>query len=109
MSHYLFIESQDPFEDGGTEAYLGTALELSRQNQPVTVFLVENGANAARNGARVPTRDDLQAAGAAIKVDEFALRERGIRTDRLAGNVETGTVEDIVALLSDPETKAVWH
>ena len=109
MSHYLFIESQDPLEDRGAEAYLDTALELSRQNQTVTVFLVENGANAARKGARVPAREALQAAGAAIRVDEFALRERGIGADRLAGGVATGTVEDIVALLSDPDTKAVWH
>ena len=109
MSHYLFIESQDPLEDRGVEAYLSTALDLSRQNETVTVFFVENGANAVRQGAKVALRDQLSQAGATLKVDEFALRERGIRNGGLATGVEAGTVEDIVDLLADPATKAVWH
>lgn len=60
MSHFLFIESLDPLEDKGVDAYLTTALDLCRQNQQVTVFFVENGANAARQGAQVPLRDALK-------------------------------------------------
>ncbi len=109
MSHFLFIESQDPLEDRGATAYLETALELSRQKEPVTVFFVENGAHAARKGARVALRDDLLEAGAALKVDELALQERGIRPEGLAEGLEVGTVEDIVDLLADRDTKAIWH
>lgn len=109
MTQYLFIESKDPLEDRGAVSYLETALELRRQEQPVTVFLVENGSHAAREGSVVSTRDALQAAGALLKVDEFALRERGIAKERLAPGIEVGTVDDIVELLADPETKAVWH
>lgn len=109
MSQYLFIESQDPFEDKGAEAYLATALELSKRNEPVTVFFVENGAHAVRNGAQVPIRDALHSAGARLKVDGFALRERGIKADRLAAGIEVGDVDDMVDLLASPDTKAIWH
>ena len=109
MTQYLFIESKDPLEDRGAVSYLETALELRRQDQPVTVYFVENGSHAARGGAQVASRDALQAAGASLKVDAFALRERGISSDRLAPGVEAGDVDDIVDLLADPETKAVWH
>lgn len=109
MSQYLFVESQDPLEDRGAEAYLATALELRRQGHPVTVFFVENGALATRQGARVPLRDSLHEAGATLRVDEFALRERGIASTALAAGLAAGTVEDIVTLLSEPQTKAVWH
>ena len=54
MSHFLFIESLDPLEDRGVDAYLSTALDLCQQKQRVTVFFVENGANAARQGAKAP-------------------------------------------------------
>ncbi len=109
MSQYLFIESQDPLEDRGADAYLETALELCRQKETVTVFFVENGANATRKGAQVALRDDLLAAGAVLKVDSLALQERGIHANGLPAGLEIGSVEDIVDLLADPDTKAVWH
>ncbi|MBX5484597.1 MAG: DsrE family protein [Myxococcaceae bacterium] len=109
MSKFLFIESQDPLEDRGAEAYLGYALELARQKHPVTVFLVENAALAARRGAQVPVRDALREAGATLQVDELALRERGIGAERLAPGVQQGTIDQLVDLVADPETRAIWH
>lgn len=109
MPKFLFIESQDPLEDRGAEEYLGYALELTRQKQEVTVFLVENAASAARKGSQVPVRDALREAGAALRVDELALKERGIGAERLAPGVQEGSVEQIVELLADPDTKAIWH
>lgn len=109
MTQYVFIESKDPLEDRGAEFYLETAIALSRQQQPVTVFFVENGAHAARKGSQIAGREALQAAGATLMVDEFALRERGITDDLLAAGIGAGSVDDLVELLVRPETKAVWH
>lgn len=109
MTQYLFIESKDPLEDRGAEFYLDTALELRRQGEQVTVFFVENGSHAVRGGAQVSSRDALQAAGASLKVDGFALRERGIAGDLLAPGIGVGEVDDIVELLANPETRAIWH
>lgn len=109
MSQFLFIESQDPLENRGAEAYLDTARELAGQGHPVTVFFVENGALAGRKGARVPLRDALHGAGATLRVDSFALAERGIRPEELAPGLTPGSVDDIVTLLANPDTKAVWH
>ena len=109
MPQFLFIESQDPLENRGSEFYLETALDLRRQEQQVTVFFVENGAHAVRDGAQNSSRDALLAAGVSLKVDEFALRERGIGQELLAPGVGVGAVEDLVDLLADPETRAVWH
>ena len=109
MTHYLFIESNDPLENRGVESYLDTALDLRRRNRPVTVFFVENGAHAARAGAGPRQRQALLQAGATLKVDRFALSERGIPEGRLAPGVDVGDVEQIVDLLADGDTKAVWH
>ena len=75
----------------------------------MTVYFVENGVHAARKGARLPLREQLQAAGATLHADEFDLRERGIGSHGLADGVAVGSVDHIVELLSDPATKAVWH
>ncbi|MCH7476523.1 MAG: DsrE family protein [SAR324 cluster bacterium] len=109
MSRFLFIESQDPFEDQGATAYLGYALELSKQKHAVTVFFVENGANAVRKGADLPLRDALRDAGVEMKVDELALRERGIVASRVVDGVASAELDEMLDLLVDPETKAIWH
>ena len=109
MSRCLFIESQDPFEDQGATAYLGYALELSKQKHAVTVFFVENGANAVRKGANLPLRDALRDAGVEMKVDELALRERGIVASRVVDGVASAELDEMLDLLVDPETKAIWH
>ncbi len=106
---YLFIESQDPLEDRGAEEYLGWALELARQKERVAVFFVENGVLALRKGAGFPLRDALKEAGATLRADELALKERGLVPDRLAAGIEPAPIEQIVDWLADPETKAIWH
>ena len=109
MAQYLFIESQDPFEDRGAADYLGYALNLAAAGKPVTVYFVENGVNAARKAARLPLREELRTAGATLHADDFGLRERGIESHGLADGIATGSVEHIVELLSDSATKAIWH
>jgi hypothetical protein len=109
MARYLFIESQDPIEDRGAQDYLAYALGLARAHEPVTVFFVENGVNGARRGAALPLRDELAAAGATLRAEDFSLRERGIAADRLAPGVSEGATEQIVDLLADGQTKAIWH
>ncbi len=109
MANFLFIESQDPLEDRGAEEYLGQALELLRQKQTVTVLFVENGAHAVRKGAQVPIRDALREAGATLQVDELALRERGIKPERLSPGIAVTTADAIVDLLANGAVKAIWH
>jgi predicted peroxiredoxin len=109
MANYLFIESQDPFEDRGAQDYLGYALNLARTRERVTVFFVENGVNGVRINASVPLRDQLLAAGAALRAEDFSLRERGIATDRLTPGVSVSGAAHLAELLADPETQAIWH
>ena len=79
MQRYLLIESRDSFgrERGGFCVELARALVA--RGDTTTVLLVQNGALAARRGAQAPPLDDLTAAGVPVFVDEFALRERGMR------------------------------
>ncbi len=106
---FLFIESQDPFEDKGAGDYLGFALELARQRESVTVFFIENGVHATRKGAELPVRDALREAGATLKVDDFSARERGISPERLSPGLSFAGVDQVIDLLADPSTRAIWH
>src|SRR5438093_9483831 len=52
MPSYLFVESRDPFEARDVEEGYRLITELAAQHVPVTLFLVQNGVLAARQGAR---------------------------------------------------------
>jgi predicted peroxiredoxin len=107
VAKYLLIESRDPWEYGDTAYFYDLTRDLAAAGNQVTLFLIQNGALVARKGVRP---DPLAAlAGVTVLVDEFSLRERGIRREALAANVDVADVDQLVDLLADSGTKAIWH
>jgi predicted peroxiredoxin len=109
MARYVFIESRDPFESNDTRFVTETATELKHRGHKVTVFLVQNGALAARRNARGSHLRRLAAAGVELLADDFSLRERGITAVEMGDGVRESNIEALVDLLIEDETKAIWH
>ncbi len=109
MARYVFIESRDPFESNDAQFVPETATALKQCGHEVTVFLVQNGALAARRNARHSHLPQLAAAGIKLLADDFSLRERGIATGELSDGIQTSTIEALVDLLVQENTKAIWH
>jgi intracellular sulfur oxidation DsrE/DsrF family protein len=106
MTRYLLIESLDPFESRDAAHYWDLAANLARTRTAVTLFLVQNGALAARRGAGALGR--LAEQGVEVLVDEFSLRERGISRDDLAAGVRAAPLDVVVDRLAEG-WKALWH
>jgi hypothetical protein len=106
--NYLFIESRSDF-DGPRDPFAGAlACTLARRGARVAMLLVQNGALCARHGARAPQLDALAAAGVTVYADEFSLRERGIRVDRLRSDVEPAPLDIVIDRLLDG-WRVIWH
>lgn len=104
--NYLFIQSSGA---GPHDDFAGTlAAALAHDGARVTLLLVQNGALAARRGARAPQLDALTAAGVPVLADEFALRERGIAHDRLRPGVEPAPLDIVIDRLLDG-WQVIWH
>jgi len=108
MSHFLLIESRDPFETNDVEFCYDLAARLVRQGDQVTVFLVENGVLPARGGARSEPLSALATAGVEVLADDFSLRERGIAADRLAVGVTSAPLDIVVDRLASG-SRTIWH
>ena len=110
MASYVFIESQDPFESRDVEEGYRLVSELAAKSIPVTLFLVQNGVLAARQGAHVGQFSGLAASPrVTVMADTFALQERGIPPDALTPGVQTADIDTLVDLLLVEGQKAVWH
>jgi len=109
QTHYVFIESRDPFESADTGFVADTATELRQRGRPVTVFLVQNGVLAPRAGARGARAAGLAETGVTVLADQFSLAERGIEPADLTAGVHPCDIGRLVDLLVQPGTKAVWH
>jgi intracellular sulfur oxidation DsrE/DsrF family protein len=106
MTNVLFIESRGA---DARDAFGGAlAGALVRDGGRVAVLLVQNGALAARRGARAQQLDELAAAGVSVFADEFALRERGISRDRLRPGVEPALIDVVIDRLLDG-WQVIWH
>jgi intracellular sulfur oxidation DsrE/DsrF family protein len=108
MSRYLFIESLDPFESNDVANYAELAAAVGREGNRVALFLVQNGVLAARRGARTDALRALAEHGIEVLADEFSLRERGIRPDRLAPGVRPAPLDVVLDRLADG-CKVLWH
>ncbi len=111
MSNYLLIESRDPFEYGDTRYMYSLAGDLAGKGNDVTLFLIQNGVLTTRPGVKDNPLDGLSKGAKSVKVlaDEFSLRERGISQSSLSGGVKVSNVDNLVDLLVQEGTKAVWH
>jgi len=109
-SSYLVIESQDPFEVRGVEEGYRLVADLAARGIPVTLFLVQNGVLAARQGARTGSFAALiTTPGVTVLADTFALQERAIPPAALVSGVRTADMDTLVDLLMADGQKAIWH
>jgi predicted peroxiredoxin len=107
MAKYLLIESRDPFEVNDVLYYYDLAAALAQEGD-VTLFLVQNGVLPARRSAQSRRLTGLAQAGVRVLADEFSLRERGIRADRLAEGVAPAPLDVVIDQLAEGR-KALWH
>lgn len=108
MSKYLLIESRDPFESQDVRSFYELAASLAREQNQVTLFLVQNGVLSARAGEHVGIFADLTRAGVELLADDFSLRERGIREGRLAAAVTPAALDVVIDRLGEGR-KTLWH
>jgi sulfur relay (sulfurtransferase) complex TusBCD TusD component (DsrE family) len=108
MSKYLLIESRDPFETADVGYAYELAGNLAKAGHTVTLFLVQNGVFPARKSSKSDALSALAKAGVEVLADEFSLRERGIKSERLAAGVRPAPLDVVVDQLADGR-KALWH
>ena len=109
MTNYLFIETRDPFESRDTQFVEETAIALQKRGHSVTVFLMQNGVLASRRHALCPALSRMVQSGVSLLADDFSLCERGLDVAELQPGVEPASIEKLVDLLVQENSKAVWH
>jgi predicted peroxiredoxin len=108
MAKYLLIESRDPFENNIVARQYDLAVNLVKEGNEVTLFLVQNGVLPARPGKYSPLLTNTAEAGVEVLADEFSLRERGIAAGKLAEGVRAAPLSIVIDQLAEGR-KALWH
>ncbi|MHC5065160.1 MAG: DsrE family protein [Planctomycetota bacterium] len=107
MSDYLLIQSQDPFESSAVLRDYELAGDLAAAGNKVTLFLVQNGTLAGRQGSTNAALTALAGKGVDVLADEFSLRERAIPADSLADGVKAASLETAFDQFA-AGTKTIW-
>src|SRR5438045_9772589 len=108
MAKYLLIESRDPFENNVVARQYDLAVNLVREGNEVTLFLVQNGVLPARPGNCSSLLSNASHAGVQLLAHDFSLRERGIAANKLAEGVKAAPLSIVIDQLADGR-KAIWH
>ena len=107
MAKYLLIESRDPQEAAAVAEFTDLARDLKAAGNDVTLFLVQNGAFAARRGFVGSQVENLK--GVDVLADDFSLRQRGITNGDLVPGVKIAGMGELVDLLVQPDVRPMWH
>jgi sulfur relay (sulfurtransferase) complex TusBCD TusD component (DsrE family) len=109
VSNYVFIESRDPLDSPETIFVTETAVALRKKGHSVTVFLVQNGVLGARKLAGKSQVPAIVESGVTVLADDFSMQERGISIEECSPGLQAGTIDRLIDLLVQDNTKAVWH
>jgi hypothetical protein len=107
MARYTILQSSDPVESAAVAGDHALAFDLARNGDAVTLMLVQNGALAARRGARDAGVDRLVESGVRVLADAFSLRERAIDAGALRPGVEPSSLEVVIDALATGD-KVLW-
>ena len=107
MNKYLLIESRDPFETREVANDYQLAVDLARQGNDTTIFLVQNGVLPVRRDTLRKEINNLLENGVKVICDEFSLRERGIYSNSIATGIEIGPLDIVVEHLAS-NSKTLW-
>ena len=108
MAKYLLIESRDPFENNIVARQYDLAVNLVKEGNDVTLFLVQNGVLPARRSDHSALLTNAARGGVEVLADEFSLRERGIAAGKLAEGVRAAPLGVVIAQLVEGR-KVIWH
>ena len=105
---YLLVDSRDLQEYSGSDFILQTATGLTQQGNKVTLYLIENGVLAARQGASAAKRlTETAQSGVTILAEDSSLLTRGVST--LADGVTSATLDTLADLVLDGCDQVLWY
>ena len=108
MAKYLLIESRDPTDSSDVTYFHDLVQGISGRGNETVLFLVQNGVFPARKGSKHNVAIDRLVKGKVkVLADGFSLKERAI--GKLVEGVQTADIGQLVDLLLEPGTKAIWH
>ncbi|MBI3951420.1 MAG: DsrE family protein [Acidobacteria bacterium] len=108
MARYLLIDSRDLREYRGSQYILDLAASLKNKGNDVTLYLVENGALAARKGSELgSTLTGLAKNGITILAEDISLKARGI--SETAEGVKTSNMDELADFIVSGSDKLMWY
>lgn len=108
MSHYLFIQSQDPFTEVRAGRQFQFAGELAQAGHDVHVLLMQNGVTPARQNADSADFDRLLDSGVTVSADDFSLAQRQIANSELKERIAIRSADTVIDAMLDGH-KVIWN
>lgn len=108
MARYLIVDSRDLTEYTSGKYIQKVAGKLKEDGNEVTLFLIENGVIAAREGGDIgKSLTDLSKRGTKIMADDISCKARGVA--QLAEGITQATVDQLADLITEGSDKVIWY
>jgi sulfur transfer complex TusBCD TusB component (DsrH family) len=108
MKHYLIVDSRDLTEYVNGSYLPLVVKELREKGHEVTVFLIENGVIAAREGSKMgQVLDALSRNGARILAEDVSCLARGV--NRLSPGISLANLDLLADSIAGGFDNILWY
>lgn len=107
MTKLLLVLSKDPFTTEIPDLVIEIATEAKGKGADVSLYLIEDGVTAARNGEFGERIAGIQEKGIRVFADDKSVLSRGIY-DKLIDGVEIKEIETLLDFIVDDYDRTAW-
>lgn len=107
MTKLLLVLSKDPFTTEIPDLVIEIAIEAKGKGADVSLYLIEDGVTAARNGEFGERIAGIQEKGIKVFADDKSVLSRGIY-DKLIDGVEIKEIETLLDFIVDDYDRTAW-
>jgi predicted peroxiredoxin len=107
MTNLLLVLSKDPYTTEIPNLVLDIGLKAKNKGNDVSLYLVEDGVTAARNGEFGNRLIDAKEKGIKILADDKAIQSRGIISS-LIPDVEIKEIGTLLDYIIEDDTRVTW-
>ncbi len=107
MTNLLLVLSKDPYTTETPDLVLDIGLNAKEKGNKVSIYLIEDGVTAARNGEFGKKLTAAQRKGVKIYADDKAVLSRSI-TGKMINDVEIKEISTLLDFIMDDYDKVAW-
>lgn len=109
LQRLLMVETRSAWEAADVDDFLRLAQGFLQKGLALDLYLIQNSVMLLRTAVREQLAQLAATGLCRIWIDRYSLQLRGLNADDVAGCGAIAGTDELVQLMTTPNSKVIWH